>query len=209
MSGGQEEKIPLYLRAKDDDPMGLDIICSWLSHNNHNEYCDYLTEMSMDQAALLLSCCKLLRLIVKEGRAEVKPLVQAHIMANTLYINNQDEFVSYLTDYCTDQAALLLSVTSFLRSTSRPQQPGTALLLHAPAIANACSAAFEDVTRSSPLGFTRGTMMERMKTISVKIMQEAGTQAKEPEAANSQNDDAKEQDEIAKLKAQLKRQEED
>eukprot|EP00562_Extubocellulus_spinifer_P028346 CAMPEP_0178639958 /NCGR_PEP_ID=MMETSP0698-20121128/15755_1 /TAXON_ID=265572 /ORGANISM="Extubocellulus spinifer, Strain CCMP396" /LENGTH=261 /DNA_ID=CAMNT_0020280355 /DNA_START=346 /DNA_END=1128 /DNA_ORIENTATION=+ len=155
MSGGQEEKIPLYLRAKDDDPMGLDILCSWLSHNNHNEYCDYLTEMSMDQAALLLSCCKLLRLIVKEGRAEVKPLVQAHIMANTLYT------------------------------------------------------ALKDFLRTRPGAYSRSEMNKRARAITQKVQEEVDAYMKKQEADRSRNDDTEEQDEIAKLKAQLKRQEED
>ena len=85
MPADQEEKVPAYLLSADGDAMGLDIVSSWLSDNNKREFCDFLTEYSTDQAALLFSCSKFLRKIVREGRAEKKPLIQATCIADTLH----------------------------------------------------------------------------------------------------------------------------
>ena len=86
MPAGQEEQQPPAhrLAVDGDEPFGLGAVCKWLSDNNQQEFSNFLTDYSMDQAAVLFSCCKFLRLIVRHGLADEMSLIQANCIADAL-----------------------------------------------------------------------------------------------------------------------------
>jgi len=195
MPTGQEEETPSAHRLDGGgkEPFGLDMVCSLLSLNNQDEYCNSLTEYSMDQAALLFSCYKFLHLIVREGRAEKKALIQAKCTADVL--NKAYE------------TAMHCSPDDF-RAREMVQR-AAAIVENIEEKVNAQMENLEAASAQDTVEALTIQLIKQQEDYAARMMKLGAKAAKAAEAAGGQDEDAEDKDTDILLDAQLQKQAKD